>query len=69
MPFADLMAKGDDGYVQTVHLGDEQHAGVVEMHDYKTVADKYMGTSSDKHNMMILGRSQVLRVRDTSLDS
>lgn len=68
MPLADSMATGDDAYVQTTPLGNKQYAGEVQMHVYNTVADQYMGTSSDRHDMMILGRSQVLRVRHTSLN-
>ena len=56
------MTKGDDGFVKTIPVGHEQYTNDIPMHDYKTVADKYMGTVTDKHDMMVLGRAQVLRV-------
>ena len=38
----------------------------VEMHDLSEdspIQGKYMGTDSDRHDMYVLGRKQVLRVR------
>jgi len=34
----------------------------------QTVPGKYMGTSFDRHEMMVMGRSQVLRVRSSISD-
>ena len=38
----------------------------VELHDLcdeSPIESKYMGTDSDRHDMIVLGRKQVLRVR------
>ncbi len=45
----------------------------VELHDLSEespIKGKYMGTDSDRHDMIVLGRKQVLRVRrNTSVRS
>ena len=54
--------KGSNGEIQTVFIKDEEdpnHAG--------HVAPKYLGTATDQRDMSVLGRQQVLRVRDHHL--
>lgn len=64
MSFAN-MSKSSNGYVQTTgNTKREQPWDDVEMHNFTaTVADKWQGTLADKRDMVMLGRSQVLRVR------
>lgn len=41
----------------------------VELHDLSEgspIKSKYMGTDSDRHDMIVLGRKQVLRVRGSA---
>ncbi|KAL8748751.1 MAG: hypothetical protein Q9184_007108 [Pyrenodesmia sp. 2 TL-2023] len=56
-------SKSSNGYVQTTAITKgEQASDDVEMHDFTaTVADKWQGTLADKRDMVMLGRSQVLR--------
>ncbi len=58
------MSKGDkDGYVQSTAVAGEQFSDDVQLDEFTaTVADKWQGTSADKHDMLMLGRTQVLRV-------
>lgn len=51
-----------DGNVQTVYIKDEENPNHVSH-----VAPKYLGTATDQRDMSVLGRQQVLRVRDDSL--
>ena len=51
-----------DGNVQTVYIKDEENPNHVSH-----VAPKYLGTATDQRDMSVLGRQQVLRVRDHSL--
>lgn len=51
-----------DGNVQTVYIKDEEDPNHVSH-----VAPKYLGTATDQRDMSVLGRQQVLRVRDDSL--
>ena len=51
-----------DGNVQTVYIKDEEDPNHVSH-----VAPKYLGTATDQRDMSVLGRQQVLRVRDHSL--
>ncbi|KAI4237844.1 MAG: hypothetical protein LQ349_001539 [Xanthoria aureola] len=57
------MSKGSNGYVQTTALPKGMHfSDDVQLEDFNaTVADKWQGTLADKHDMVMLGRSQVLR--------
>ncbi|KAL8789180.1 MAG: hypothetical protein Q9213_001287 [Squamulea squamosa] len=57
------MSKISNGYVQNTTLPKgEQSSDDVQLADFTaTVADKWQGTAADKHDMVILGRSQVLR--------
>ncbi|CAO1603595.1 hypothetical protein XANCAGTX0491_007177 [Xanthoria calcicola] len=57
------MSKGSNGYVQTTALPKGLHfSDDVQLEDFNaTVADKWQGTLADKHDMVMLGRSQVLR--------
>lgn len=63
MPFSN-MSKSSNGYVQTTALPMGMHfSDDVQLEDFNaTVADKWQGTVADKHDMVMLGRSQVLRV-------
>jgi len=58
------MSKGDkDGYVQSTAVAGEHFSDDVQLDEFTaTVADKWQGTSADKHDMLMLGRTQVLRV-------
>lgn len=58
------MSMGDkDGYVQSTTIAGEHSSDDVQLDDFSaTVAAKWQGTSADKHDMVMLGRSQVLRV-------
>lgn len=60
----DNMSKSSNGYVQTITLPKgEQYSDDVQLQDFAaTVAPKWQGTLADKHDMVMLGRSQVLRV-------
>lgn len=57
------MSKEGNGFVHTKALPGEQSSEDIPMDDFATVAVKWQGTSADKQDMMMLGRSQVLRVR------
>lgn len=58
------MSKSNQGYVQTAALrkGDQSSEDGQLDEFTATVADKWQGTVADKHDMVMLGRSQVLRV-------
>lgn len=58
------MSKSSNGYMQTTALPRGEHfSDDVQLEDFTaTVADKWQGTVADKHDMVMLGRSQVLRV-------
>ena len=60
------ISKSKDGYVQnSVTPKGEQSSDDVQMDDFTaTVAGKWQGTVADKQNMVMLGRTQVLRVRN-----
>ncbi|KAI4090303.1 MAG: hypothetical protein LQ344_004851 [Seirophora lacunosa] len=57
------MSKSNQGYVQTAALrkGDQSSEDGQLDEFTSTVADKWQGTVADKHDMVMLGRSQVLR--------
>ncbi|KAI4112532.1 MAG: hypothetical protein LQ345_006331 [Seirophora villosa] len=57
------MSKSNQGYVQTAALrkGDQSSEDGQLDEFTATVADKWQGTVADKHDMVMLGRSQVLR--------
>ncbi|KAL9013965.1 MAG: hypothetical protein Q9173_001363 [Seirophora scorigena] len=57
------MSKSNHGYVQTAALrkGDQSSEDGQPDEFTSTVADKWQGTVADKHDMVMLGRSQVLR--------
>ena len=60
------MAKFDD---PSVSYGETKYRAKVELHDLGEeclIEPKYMGTDSDRHDMIVLGRKQVLRVRTTT---
>lgn len=65
------MAKGNDGFVETTKFGTENSSSDIPMQDVhgdvELVADKWRGNASDKHDMLVLGRIQVLRVRALAL--
>ena len=65
------MAKGNDGFVETTKFGTENSSSDIPMQDVhgdvEIVADKWQGNASDKHDMLVLGRIQVLRVRALAL--
>ena len=50
------------GNIQTVFIKDEEDPNHVSH-----VAPKYLGTATDQRDMSVLGRQQVLRVRDHPL--
>ena len=54
--------KGSNGEIQTVFIRDEEDPNHVAH-----VAPKYLGTATDQRDMSVLGRQQVLRVRDHHL--
>lgn len=58
------MSKSDkDDYVHSTTVTGEQFSDDVQLDEFTaTVADKWQGTSADKHDMVMLGRTQVLRV-------
>ena len=57
------MSKDEDGCAQSDSFKEEQSSDDVQMENFAaTVADKWRGTVADKHDMMMLGRAQVLRV-------
>ena len=49
------------GQVQTTQLAMESDVNRIQTHENHTVDDKYIGTAADRHDMMNLGRKQVLR--------
>lgn len=51
-----------NGNIQTVFIKDEEDPNHVSH-----VAPKYLGTATDQRDMSVLGRQQVLRVRDRAL--
>ena len=51
-----------NGNIQTVFIKDEEDPNHVAH-----VAPKYLGTATDQRDMSVLGRQQVLRVRDNPL--
>ena len=51
-----------NGNIQTVFIKDEEDPNHVSH-----VAPKYLGTATDQKDMSVLGRQQVLRVRDRPL--
>ena len=51
--------KGSNGEIQTVFIKDEEDPNHVGH-----VPPKYLGTATDQRDMSVLGRQQVLRVRD-----
>ncbi|KAL8818351.1 MAG: hypothetical protein Q9223_003002 [Gallowayella weberi] len=57
------MSKSTNGYIQASALPKgEQSSDDVQLDDFTaTVADKWQGTTADKYDMVMLGRSQVLR--------
>ena len=65
------MAKGNDGFVEATKFGTENSSSDIPMQgvhgDVEIVADKWQGNASDRHDMLVLGRSQVLRVRALKL--
>lgn len=58
------MSKDDkDEYGHSTTVTGEQFSDDVQLDDFAaTVAGKWQGTSADKHDMVVLGRTQVLRV-------
>ena len=58
------ISKSNNGYVKTTALPKgEQYSDEIQLEDFHaTVADKWQGTLADKHDMVMLGRAQVLRV-------
>ena len=54
--------KGSNGEIQTVFIKDEE-----DPYHVAYVAPKYLGTATDQRDMSVLGRQQVLRVRDHHL--
>ena len=54
----------------TVSYEDTKDRAKVELHDLSEgspIKGKYMGTDSDRHDMIVLGRKQVLRVRKNTI--
>lgn len=59
------MSKGGDGLARSTSSKEDQSSDDVHVEDFAaTVADKWRGTAADKHDMAVLGRAQVLRVRN-----
>lgn len=59
----DSATKGDeDNTKSSAKISTEGVSNDVPTHDDEIVADKWQGTTADKHDMLMLGRSQVLRV-------
>ena len=59
----DSATKGNEDYIKpTTKISTEGVSSDVPTHDFEIVADKWQGTTADKHDMLMLGRSQVLRV-------
>ena len=58
---SDVLLKEAGGRVQTTQLNMESDVGRTETNETHTVDVKYMGTAADRHDMMNLGRKQVLR--------
>lgn len=57
------LTQNEDAFVETRGYGNDRNSDDVETHAMeKRVADKWMGTDSDRRDMMMLGRVQVLRV-------
>lgn len=62
------MSKGGDGFARSTSSKEDQSSDDVHVEDFAaTVADKWRGTAADKHDMAVLGRAQVLRVRTHQL--
>ena len=54
----------------SVSYEETKYRAKVELHDLSEeclIERKYMGTDSDRHDMVVLGRKQVLRVRKDTL--
>ena len=59
----DSATNGNEDYKKsTAKISTEGVSSDVPTHDFEIVADKWQGTTADKHDMLMLGRSQVLRV-------
>ena len=55
--------ESNENYIKsTAEISSEAVSSDVPTHDFEIVADKWQGTTADKHDMLMLGRSQVLRV-------
>lgn len=52
----------EDNIKSSAKISTEGVSSDVPTHDFEIVADKWQGTTADKHDMLMLGRSQVLRV-------
>ena len=66
----DSLSKDEPGCVQTKRYNgsSERNSIDVELHELeKHVSDKWMGTESDRKDMRMLGRVQVLRVSTCSV--
>ena len=63
---SDGMAK-ERAFVETTKFGTENSSSDIPMQDVhgdvEIVEDKWQGNASDRHDMLVLGRAQVLRVR------
>lgn len=56
------MGEEEHGWVQSKQVGSDSYSAEMQMHDMALVAEKWKGTETDRHDMRMLGRSQVLRV-------
>ena len=63
---AGVMSKGDTGVVAATKFDMEKSSSDIVVqgshNDIEVVADKWQGNASDRHDMLMLGRAQVLRV-------
>lgn len=57
------MAGKIESVFHTDKLGNEPEWSAVEVPDDELVEAKYQGTAADRHDMRMLGRVQVLRVK------
>lgn len=56
------LVKEEHGWVQSKQVGSDSYSAEMQMQEMGIVADKWKGTTTDQHDMRMLGRSQVLRV-------
>ena len=64
---SDKMARLDDPIALYEETKDRVEVELHDLSEESPIESKYMGTDSDRHDMIVLGRKQVLRVCKNTL--